>query len=172
MKILVMYSSLTGNTKKVAEAISQVLPPNDTTVMQITPTIDVEAYDLIFAGFWVDKSTADKLTGAVLQRIEGKKVALFATLGAYPNTPYAEKCLTNAAALLPVSNELVGTYHCQGKVNPQIAERFKSLPKDHPHAMTPERIERHRIAALHPDAADFAAAAEFAKKILIEVSES
>lgn len=165
MKILVMYSSLTGNTKKIAESIHKVLP-SDAELVQIKPDIDVEGYDLLFVGFWVDKSTADKTTAQVLSRLKDKKVALFATLGAYPNSPYSEKCLTNAAALLPEGNEVVATFNCQGRVDPRIAERFKSLPPDHPHAMTPERIERHRIASTHPDEADFQAAEEFAQKVL------
>ena len=130
MKILVVYSSLTGNTQKVAEAINTALPA-DTTLEKVSPTLDHTPYDLIFAGFWVDKSTADKAAAELLAQLHGKKIVLFATLGAYPNTPYAEKCLRNAAALLAPDNELLGTYNCQGKINPQLIEKFKTLPPDH-----------------------------------------
>ena len=54
MKSIVIYSSLTGNTKQVAEAITSVLPADTpcVSVKELPP--DISSYDLVFAGFWVD----------------------------------------------------------------------------------------------------------------------
>ncbi|NCD09990.1 MAG: flavodoxin [Negativicutes bacterium] len=168
MNILVAYSSITGNTQKVAEAIHAVLPPGSTLTSAL-PAPATEEYDLVFVGFWVDKSTADPVAAAVLKNLKGKKVALFATLGAYPDTPYAEKCMRNAATLLQPDNVLVGDFHCQGKIDPKLIEKFKNLPPEHPHAMNPERIARHKAAALHPNQSDFLAAALFAKRVMAQM---
>lgn len=165
MKILVMYSSLTGNTAKVAAAIHAALP-SGSVLSRITPQLDTRNYDLIFAGFWVDKGTADQVTKTALLDLQNKKVALFATLGAAPNTTHAQNCLQEASTLLHESNTLLGTYYCQGKIDPQLLERFKNLPADHPHAPTPESTARHQAAATHPDANDLQAAGLFAKNIL------
>ena len=55
MKSIVIYSSLTGNTKQVAEAITSVLPTGTPCVSMKEVPSDLSSYDLVFAGFWVDK---------------------------------------------------------------------------------------------------------------------
>ena len=60
MKSIVIYSSLTGNTKQVAEAITSVLPAGTPCVSMKEVPSDLSSYDLVFAGFWVDKGTANK----------------------------------------------------------------------------------------------------------------
>lgn len=153
MKNLVVYSSLTGNTRKVAEAIAEVFgEAADLFPVENAPLAD--NYDVIAVGFWVDRGTADAKAQAYLQTLHGKKVALFGTLGAYPDSDHAAKSMANAAALLADDNTLLGTFICQGKVNPRLIEKFKDLPAGHPHAMSPEREARHREAAKHPDATD------------------
>lgn len=153
MKTLIVYSSLTGNTKKVAEAIKEVFG-DEADLFSVEEKPDARAYDLIAVGFWVDRGTADKKAQAYITELREKKVALFATLGAYPDSEHARKSMQNAGALLNASNQLLGTFICQGKVNGNLMEKFKDLPQGHPHAMTPERIARHREAAKHPDEVD------------------
>ena len=55
MKTLIVYSSLTGNTKKVAEAIAAVLPGCDLLPVEEAPA-SVEGYDLVALGYWVDNT--------------------------------------------------------------------------------------------------------------------
>ena len=153
MKSLIVYSSVTGNTKKVAEAIAAVFSKTaDLYPVETAPPAD--AYDLIAVGFWVDRGTADQKAQSYLRTIHGKKITLFATLGAYPDSEHAAKSMANAARLLADDNELLGTFICQGKVTSRLVEKFKDLPPGHPHAMTPEREARHREAAKHPDEND------------------
>ena len=56
MKILLVYSSRTGNTKKVAEAIGEELGISAVPVEEKPAAAD---FDLVIAGFWVDRGTAD-----------------------------------------------------------------------------------------------------------------
>jgi flavodoxin len=164
MKILVIYSSLTGNTKKVAEAIVAALP-EESTLVQVADKFSIKNYDIVFLGFWIDRSSADTAMAKFMQQTHDKNVALFATLGAYPNTAYAEKCMENAVALLPKDNAVLGKFHCQGKIAEKLVEKFKTLPPENPHAMTPERLMRHQKAASHPDEADLEAVGQFATKV-------
>jgi flavodoxin len=156
MKLLVVYSSKTGNTKKVAMAIGETLGVEP---VAVTENPSPEDYDAIVAGFWVDKGTADAAMKAYLQKITGKRVALFATLGAEPDSAHAQQCLANAAELLGTGCILTGQFICQGKVSEEMVAMMKKMfPEDHPHAMTAERLARIEKAASHPDETDLLAA--------------
>ena len=164
MKILLAYSTLTGNTKKVAEAMAAALGER-AEIKTVADAGDAAGYDEIILGFWVDKSTADKAAAELLARLHGKKVALFCTMGAYPRPPYRDLCLDNAAKLMPADNKLLAErFACQGAIDPKLIEMFKKLPPEHPHHITPESLARYAEAAKHPDAEDLAQAAEFAKR--------
>ena len=62
----VVYNSLTGNTKMLADTIQNVLPDNDND-------------DIVFVGFWTDKGNADSKTIEYLKLLRNKKIFLFAS---------------------------------------------------------------------------------------------
>ena len=170
-KTAVVYSSLTGNTKEVAEAIYAQLPePCSIYSLREAPPINLDSYQNIIVGFWVDKSSADPLASEFISNLNNKTVALFATVGALPNTPmpagdyanYGEKCLSNAAALLNKNCKLVSSFICQGRISAKMTEAFRHFPVGHPHYLTPERLARHVASQSHPDQQDIAAAKQFA----------
>lgn len=170
MNSIVIYSSRTGNTKQVAEAIVGVLPEGTPCVPVNEAPADLSQYDLVFMGFWADQGNADKAAQAVLKRIDNEKVALFATLGVPPMMPHVKETMVAATGLLPKGQEPIGTFMCQGKVDPKVIEMmFKIFPDGHPHGRNPEREERHKQAASHPDANDLANAAAFAKDVLAKL---
>ena len=105
MNILLIYSSKTGNTQKVAQAIGEALSVVPT---RVEDNPSPKGYDWIIAGFWVDRGTADGKMKAYLQKLTGQKVALFATLGAEADSEHAAKCLDNGAALLGEGCTVVG----------------------------------------------------------------
>ncbi|HOO34163.1 MAG TPA: flavodoxin family protein [Thermotogota bacterium] len=164
MKTLLVYSSKTGNTKKVAEEIIKVLPQGSE-IYPVEEAPEPSQYDNVVIGYWINRGTADDKTLKYIERIEGKKVGFFCTLGAYPDSEHALNCIKNGYELLGINNEVLTSFICQGKIDPALTERFKELPPDHPHAMTPERKKRHEIASKHPDADDFRNAQEAFKSI-------
>jgi flavodoxin len=168
MKILVTYSTLTGNTKKVAEAILKVMPEG-TDIFPIEEAPAPEQYDLICLGFWANRENADNKAQNYMNQIKNKKVALFATLGAYPDSEHALKTMENAKANLHEENDVVGTYMCQGKVDEKLIKRFAELPADHPHGMTPERKARIEEASKHPNSEDFKKAQEIFGDVLAKL---
>lgn len=168
MKYIVIYSSKTGNTKMVAEAIAGALPEGTPCVSVKEIPEDVASYDCAFVGYWVDRGTADAAAKQVLETIETPKLALFATLGADPKSEHAAKCLVNGEAL--ANNEVVGKFICQGKIDPKLLEQmYKMFPADNPHGRNPENEARHKAASTHPDQADLQAAAEYAKSIVAKL---
>ncbi len=151
MDVLICYSSKTGNTRKIAEAIQQAVPYAAIHPVESAP--EPSRFDLVFMGFWVDKGTADPNAKNYMSSLKTQKVALFATLGAYPDSQHAQDSLDNAATLIPDCN-IVARFICQGAIDPKLTDWMRTLPAEHPHAPNEERIQRWADAASHPDAED------------------
>jgi flavodoxin len=151
-EVIIVYSSKTGNTRTVAEGIACGLGEN----ARLVPIEDAPegTAGVILLGFWVDRGTADAKSLAYIQKLEGRKVGLFGTLGVEPDSEHARKTGEAITALVAAKNTCLGCVLCQGKIDPALTEQFKSLPANHPHAMSDERMKRHIEAAKHPDQAD------------------
>lgn len=162
MKMLVTYSSKTGNTRKIAEAIHQALPEAELYPVEEAP--DAHDYDLVFVGFWVDRGTADEQAAGYLRCISGKSVALFATLGAYPDSDHARESLDKAAQIIP-NCLVVDRFICQGAVAPKLIAWMSQLPPEHPHAPDAARIQRWQDAERHPDETDLHNARTWAARV-------
>lgn len=165
MKVLVTYSSLTGNTKKLAEGIYKELP-HEKEIMPIKEVKDLSSYDVVLVGYWVDKGGPNEEAKKFLETISNKKVGLFATLAYWPDTEHGWKSLVNGENIVKEKNQVIGKYICQGKLSDGIIEKFKSLPEGNPHAITPEKLKRYEIATNHPSDIDIAAGAELFKERL------
>ena len=59
MKAIVLYSSRTGNTQKVAAAIRQGLPADTPCLPVSEAPASLAAYDCVFLGYWVDRGLPD-----------------------------------------------------------------------------------------------------------------
>jgi flavodoxin len=159
---LIVYSSKTGNTRKLAEGIQRGLAEalgREPRIAAVEENPDPAGADWILAGFWVDRGNADQKALQYLKSLEGCKIGLFGTLGACPDSDHAKDIGKRVRKLVGEKNAVLGFFLCQGRIDPALIERFKSLPADNPHAMTPERMERRLEAAKHPDEKDIEAAA-------------
>lgn len=164
MKSMVVYSSRTGNTRKVAEAVAACLPePREIYPVDQAPPPD--DYDFLALGCWIDKGTADAQARAYFQRVRGKRVGLFLTLGAYPDSEHARQCAENVRGLLQ-ENRVLGHFICQGAIDPELVRWMRDLPPEHPHFMDQARRERIAEAARHPDALDLVRAQEAFRALL------
>jgi flavodoxin len=153
MEVLVVYSSKTGSTKKVAEAIYESLPYKKT-LSKVEDQPDFKNFDVILIGGWADRGTIDKKAMDYIGTIKNKKVAYFITLGAYPDSEHANSILEKTSKSIEEHNELMGHFICQGKIDSKITEMFEKFPVDHPLAMNDERRKMHQIASKHPDEND------------------
>lgn len=162
MKTLIVYSSKTGNTRKLAQAIHLALPDAELSRVEMAPS--PERYDLILLGFWVENGTADEKTKLYMPRIKNKKVGLFATLGAYPDSRHAAASLDAAAALLPEC-DVIDRFICQGAIDPELIEWMETLPKDHGYGPTESRKKLWSDAVGHPNDADLKNVADWALNV-------
>lgn len=166
MNALVVYSSRTGNTRTVAEAVHAALPAG-TSLFSVQDAPEPDGYDLLALGFWVNRGGPDAAMLRYMARVQTARVALFGTMGAYPDSPHARKVRENAAAALAPGNRVLGTFLCHGRMDPErlaALERNPSLTRHHP--MTEERRLRIAAAATHPDAEDCARAQAFIQGVL------
>ena len=125
MKYLVVYSSRTGNTKKVAEAIYQIVP-EEKSISPVENAPDPSDYDFIAVGYWVDKGDVDTAAKSYMEKLNGQTVGLFFTLGAYPDSEHAEKAAERGRELCHKAN-VIGTFICHGKVDPKLIKQVGIL---------------------------------------------
>ena len=166
MKILIVYSSRTGNTKKVAETIFDILPETKE-LFSVEDAPSPDLYDFIAVGFWVNRGMADEKAQKYMKRIKGKKVGVFATLGAYPNSSHAREVLNWARKILD-GNDVLGEFICQGKIDSNILDK---MPKNGVHAMTPERKVMIEEASKHPNETDCLYAQNAFREMLKELRD-
>ena len=124
----IVFSSLTGNTKKLAEAIYEVLPKDKCDHFGETGS-QVRGSDLLYIGFWTDKGNADKKTLELLSKLKGKKIFLFGTAGFGASAAYFEKVLGQVRQSVAPGNVVIGEYMCQGKMPQSVRERYKNERK-------------------------------------------
>ena len=161
MKMSIVFSSLTGNTKKVANEIFKIMP-KDTEIYDLDELNHELDDELLILGYWVDRAKPNKEMVKFMENLKDKKVITFGTLGAYPDSAHAEETKENTTKILAENNEVLGNFLCQGKINPKITEMFmKNSGGDHVHKMTLERLKRHQDAANHPNEDDFNNARNF-----------
>lgn len=164
MKAAVIYSTLTGNTKKVAEAVLEGLG-DGAEIFDVKQAPDPSVYDLVAVGFWVDRGHPDAKAMEYMKKISGKKVFSFFTLGAKPASAHAYKCAYTAKTYYGAGCEELGAWFCQGAIDPKLIERMRQMPAGGPHSATPENEARWAAASSHPDEADCSAAKEAAKAV-------
>ena len=166
MKAAVVYSTLTGNTRRVAEAFCAGLG-SGAELFDVKDAPDPAAFDLVVMGFWVDRGHPDQKSMDFMRRVAGKKVFSLFTLGAKPKTAHAFKCAYTSASYWGEGCEQIGSWHCQGAIDPKLIEQMRRMPKmpGNPHAATPETEARWAAAASNPDAEDLEAAKEAARDV-------
>ena len=167
MKILITYSSKTGNTKRLAEGIYNNLNIEGVTICPIAQVEGLESYDTVLVGYWVDKGGPNEEAAKFMSTLSGKRVGIFATLGAYPDSQHGWDSLLRGEDLVKEKNEVLGKYICQGAVDEKLIEVFKKFGKDNPHAITPAKLKRYAIAKQHPNKAEMEAAAILFKERIL-----
>lgn len=163
MKNIIIYSSKTGNTKKVAEAIYEVIPSAE--ILSADEVSHLE-YETIIIGGWIDKGTFDNKALKILKEIKNKNVAYFFTLGASIESDHAEYCKKNIEeVIISNGNNLIGNFVSQGKIDPNLITGLLNLPEDHKMYPSKERMDRWEAAKEHPNNQDLERAKDIFYKI-------
>ena len=81
MGVQIVYTSRTGNTEKLAEAVFAAVPVKEKNVKRIEERTERDDGEMYLVGFWTDRGTASSEILDLLGNLHGKKVALFGTCG-------------------------------------------------------------------------------------------
>ena len=154
-KIAIIYKSLTGNTRQVAEAIRDALGGEEIVYFG-EPKPDIVA-DLYFVGSWTDKGSCDGTVGEYLKQLEGKKLAVFGTAGYGGSREYYQKLACRVTECVPDTSEVLGSFYCQGKMPIGVRNRYVAMLREHPEDQKLNASVKNFDEALsHPDEKDFA----------------
>ena len=150
----IIFSSVTGNTRMLADTIRETLPREKCDYFGACDGAEAKS-ELLYIGFWTDKGNADAATLALLAKLRGKKIFLFGTAGFGGSEAYFQKILNHVKQSIDSSNSVVGEYMCQGKMPPSVRERYMKMKvqPEHPENID-ALIENFDRALSHPDGND------------------
>ena len=150
----IIFSSVTGNTKLLADALRETLPKDACDYFGTSENTPTDS-QLLYVGFWTDKGNADSATLALLQKLRNKKLFLFGTAGFGISEAYFRKVLDSVRESVDASNTIVGEYMCQGKMPQAVKERYLKMKAQPEHPANLDALIKNFDCALpHPDAAD------------------
>lgn len=150
----IMFSSVTGNTRMLAEAIRETLPKKNCDYFGVCGGAEAKS-ELLYIGFWTDKGNADAATLALLAKLRGKKIFLFGTAGFGGSEAYFRKVLDRVRQSVDASNTVIGEYMCQGRMPQAVKERYLRMKEQPEHPANLDMLLENFDRALpHPDAAD------------------
>lgn len=131
MKIAIIYSSLTNNTKLLADAIYNKYQ-NDVVYFGRAKDYSNCDADLYFLGSWTDKGDVSQEMINVLNKLFNKNIFIFGTCGFGGSKEYYESLFTRFKNHLDKSNKIIGHFYCQGKMPLSVKERYINLIKQNP----------------------------------------
>ena len=173
MRTTLVYSSLTGNTEKVAKAIKENVQGIEGLQKIETLSADIQDYDAYIVCYWNARGTADPKTLKFLASITNKKIIAIGTLGAYPTGEHAMRMKARVKEVIESHhNTLIADFCCQGRIDPARTEKRRLIPKGEKHHLDEEGYKRHLESRLHPNELDFENAIAVVKQGMKQLNES
>ncbi len=121
MRVLVAYTSRTGNTKKVAEAIYDEIGEEEKALREFDDVQNLDTYELVFVGFPIENFGPCKKAQEFLRSLcADKSIVLFITHAAPEYNKFVPGWLAECVAAASASN-VEAVFHCQG----ELAESVK-----------------------------------------------
>lgn len=166
MDYMVVYSSKTGNTKKIATEIFSALPGMSKDMQNLEEYRGKDA-DTFFVGFWTNRGSCEMSVIELMSNLHGKKIALFGTCGMGRDAEYYKTIEQKVSVWVPDDCEYLGTFLCQGKMPMQVREKYEiSMEDPKQEAWRKRMLQNFDEALLHPNEEDLEDARTFVKRIL------
>ncbi len=166
-KIAVIYSSKSGNTKKIADEIFNNIP-SEKEMVPMSDELDIDDYGFCFIGFPIEGRNPSSKVQTFLQKIVNKQIALFITHGAPENDPKIKDWIENIKSYLSDSVEIVDIFNCQGALSPQIQNYMLNSGREDLIGFA----KRAHLGQGQPDQSRLKLAANFSKEVIIKLKIS
>ena len=151
MNLAIIYSSKTGNTKMIAEAIKEKLQDKNI-IYYGNATEELPKADIYIIGSWTDKGNATNEIIEIIKKIKNKKIAYFGTAGYGGSEEYYKKLFERVKTNIDSSNEILGYFYCQGKMPMQVRARYEQMLTQNPENIDLKAsIENFDKALTHPN---------------------
>lgn len=150
MRYAVVFSSKTGNTRRLAEEIRNHLGEASCRYFGVPDEAALDA-DVVFAGFWTDRGDCEGALAAYLESLTTQRLFLFGTAGFGGDPTYFAKILANVQKHVPATVSVIGSYMCQGQMQPAVRRRYEAMEDSPQRAAMLQNFDR---ALGHPDRAD------------------
>ncbi len=171
IKNLVVYASETGNTKKLAEVIFEALPPSmgDKAIVDVRTWNGKMDAENFFVGFWINRGSCTIETIDLLSSLGHRNVALFGTCGMGNYDNYYKLLEHNAKVWLSDSNNYLGSFFCQGKMQEYIRQKYESYRGTCDDAKIDLMIRLFNEASHHPGSEDYYKARLFTDECVAKI---
>jgi flavodoxin len=155
MKMVVIYYSETGNTKKVADAIVSAIG-GEVKAIRMGGISSFENYDFIFLGFPIHEFGMPRVVKEFLNNISNKKIAFFITHAMPKNAPLFDRQMKNCKSALG-DNELIDLFSCKGELSAKTALQMAESENESMRHFSKMRVN----TVNHPNQEDLHSAKQF-----------
>lgn len=159
MKVQVIYLSLSGCTRRLAAGIYDGLNAQSKSIHDLGNGEPVLDGDVLLLGYWVDKGGPNEQMKAFMEKVEGRRVGVFCTLGFWADSAHAQESLRRGAEALQKRNTILGGYVCNGALSQRMIDAFRARTSG-PHSATPASEARWAVMKDHPTDNEIALAVE------------
>lgn len=149
MKNAIVFETVSGNTKLLAETIEKTV--GDVGYIGAPDDKALEA-DVIYVGSWTTAFSCTPKIKEFLEKLNNKKVFVFVTAGYGSTEEFFKPIIESVKANVNSSNEIIGEFICQGKVSETKQEGIKKMDETKYNNMKPELDK----SVSHPDESDLA----------------
>ncbi len=167
MKILVTYRSVTGNTKKIAEAIFGEIE-GEKELKSFREVESLDEYDFVFVGCPIEKFGAGEASKKWMnEHIKGKRVGLFCTHGAPETAPTVPPWLESLkATTIDSGADIISFFNCQGELSQKVLDMM--LADENPYVRKLASFGRDGTLG-QPDESRVDKAREFARETMKKI---
>lgn len=160
--IQILYTPGEGNTERMAEEITKILPGGEWEKEIITLDTEIKPAELYLIGFGIRRNTLPFPVLQLLDQMENKRIAFFASGALGGVEAYKAKIESQILSFLPDSCNYQGLHLCAGKLSEDGMDFFREQLNGNEAALRQILVQ----TVNHPNTADMKQLGRFIRKLL------